>query len=54
MMLRHSCGMADAAAVVEKAVRAVLADGARTEDIRQEGAKVVGTAEMGDLVVQKG
>ena len=53
MMLRHSFAMADAAAIVEKAVRAVLADGARTEDIRQEGAKVVGTAEMGDLVVQK-
>jgi len=53
MMLRHSFGMADAAAVVEKAVRAVLQDGFRTEDIRQEGAKVVGTVEMGDLVVQK-
>jgi len=53
MMLRHSFGMADEAAIVEKAVRAVLKGGFRTEDIRQEGATVVGTVEMGDLVAQK-
>jgi 3-isopropylmalate dehydrogenase len=53
MMLRYSCGMVDAAAAVEKAVRAVLADGVRTEDIRQEGARIVGTSQMGDLVAQK-
>lgn len=53
MMLRHSFGMPDEAAMVEKAVRAVLKDGFRTEDIRQEGATIVGTVEMGDLVAQK-
>ena len=53
MMLRHSFGMTEEAALVEKAVRAVLADGFRTEDIRQEGAQVVGTSEMGDHVVAK-
>ncbi len=53
MMLRHSFGMPDEAAVIEKAVRAVLKDGFRTEDIRQGGATVVGTAAMGDLVAEK-
>ncbi len=53
MMLRHSFGMEDEAAAVEKAVRAVLKDGFRTEDIRQEGAKIVGTVKMGDLVAEK-
>jgi 3-isopropylmalate dehydrogenase len=53
MMLRHSCGMPDAASAVEKAVRAVLKEGFRTEDIRQAGAKIVGTTEMGDRVAKK-
>ena len=53
MMLRHSFGMTGEAALVEKAVRSVLKEGVRTEDIRQEGAAVVGTQEMGDLVAQK-
>ena len=53
MMLRHSFGMAGEAALVEKAVRSVLKEGFRTEDIRQENAAVVGTQEMGDLVAQK-
>jgi len=53
MMLRHSFAMADAAGAVEKAVRAVLKDGFRTEDIRQAGAKIVGTKEMGDRVARK-
>jgi hypothetical protein len=45
--------MPEEAAIVEKAVRAVLKDGVRTEDIRPAGAVVVGTAEMGNHVVQK-
>ena len=53
MMLRHSFGMAEEAALVEKAVRGVLKEGFRTQDIRQQGAAVVGTQEMGDLVVAK-
>jgi len=50
MMLRHSFRMSEEAAVVENAVRMVLKAGFRTEDIRQEGAAIVGTAEMGDRV----
>ena len=36
---------------VERAVRAVLADGLRTGDIFQPGCTRVGTREMGDAVV---
>ena len=53
MMLRHSFGMTSEAALLEKAVRTVLRDGFRTQDIRQKGAVVVGTREMGDRVAQK-
>ena len=53
MMLRHSFGMPEAASVVENAVRLVLKDGFRTEDIRQKGATIVGTKAMGDLVAEK-
>lgn len=51
MMLRHSLGMPEEAAIVEKAVRLSLKAGFRTVDIRQEGVRIVGTAEMGDQVV---
>ena len=53
MMLRHSFGMAAEAELVEKAVRLALKEGFRTEDIRQTGARIVGTVEMGNLVVEK-
>lgn len=53
MMLRHSLSMPEEAAQVEKAVRTVLKEGFRTQDIRQEGAVIVGTAQMGDLVAGK-
>jgi len=52
LMLRHSFGMTAEASLVEKAVRTVLKEGFRTEDIRQEGAVVVGTVKMGDLVAE--
>jgi 3-isopropylmalate dehydrogenase len=51
MMLRHSLGLAQHADRVENAVRQVLATGLRTADIREPGAKIVGTREMGDAVV---
>jgi 3-isopropylmalate dehydrogenase len=53
MMLRHSFRMSEEATVVENAVRMVLKAGFRTEDIRQEGATIVGTTAMGDLVAEK-
>jgi 3-isopropylmalate dehydrogenase len=50
MMLRHSFNQAEGAARIEKAVRAVLAEGYRTGDIYEPGTQRVGTAEMGDAV----
>ncbi|SAK90102.1 3-isopropylmalate dehydrogenase [Caballeronia calidae] len=52
MMLRESFEMEDAASRVEQAVRAVLAAGYRTADIHQEGTRCIGTADMGDAVVE--
>ncbi len=51
MLLRHSFGRDDDARRIEKAVRAVLAQGGRTADIMQPGMKKLGTAAMGDAVV---
>ena len=51
LMLRHSLDLPDEADRVERAVRSVLAKGYRTGDIMQEGARRVGTSEMGDAVV---
>ena len=52
MMLKYSCQMDQAFALVEKAVRNVLDQGFRTADIalNREMEKIVGTAEMGDLI----
>ncbi len=51
MMLRYSFNMGAEADRVERAVADVLASGLRTGDIMQEGAKKVGTREMGDAIL---
>jgi 3-isopropylmalate dehydrogenase len=51
MLLRHSFGRSDDAARIERAVRAVLAKGYRTQDILQPGTVKVGTSAMGDAVL---
>jgi 3-isopropylmalate dehydrogenase len=51
MMLRHSLGREQEARRIEGAVRRVLAQGLRTADIHEAGARRVGTAAMGDAVV---
>lgn len=56
MMLRYSFDMQDAADDVRRAVTAVLDEGWRTGDIADAGTpadKLVGTKQMGDLVVAK-
>jgi 3-isopropylmalate dehydrogenase len=53
MMLRHSCGLAEAAARIERAVRAVLRAGWRTADIMDDGCRQAGTEEMGDAIVDE-
>src|SRR5215510_15968263 len=50
MMLRYTFNQEQAAGRVEAAVKSVLAQGYRTADIQEPGAKKVGTREMGDAV----
>jgi len=53
MMLRHSFGENDAAAAIDNAVGAVIAQGLRTGDIfnsQDANARQVGTTEMGDAI----
>jgi 3-isopropylmalate dehydrogenase len=52
MMLRFSFDQEEAAAAIEKAVRRALEEGYRTPDLMEEGKKMLGTAEMGDLVAE--
>jgi 3-isopropylmalate dehydrogenase len=51
MMLRYTFDRVDAAERIEVAVERVLRQGYRTADIYQDGARNVGTVEMGDAVV---
>ncbi|OYW14338.1 MAG: 3-isopropylmalate dehydrogenase [Rhodospirillales bacterium 12-54-5] len=51
MMLRYSFALHTEADLLEAAVAHVLADGLRTGDIMQDGAKKVGTTEMGDAIL---
>jgi 3-isopropylmalate dehydrogenase len=51
MMLRYSFGLHAQAATVEAAIQTALASGIRTGDIMQEGARKVGTREMGDAIL---
>lgn len=53
MMLRYSFDLEAEALAVEKAVEDVLNAGYRTGDIYNEGDKLVGCKEMGDLVAEK-
>jgi len=51
MLLRYSLNMPAQADRIESAVKAVLAQGLRTADIHEEGTTRVGTAQMGDAVL---
>ena len=53
MMLRYSLGNADAAELVENAVKKTLDKGYRTGDIASFGGQVVGTAEMGRRIAEE-
>ena len=50
LMLRYSFGLRREAEAIESAVSHVIEAGYRTEDLRQEGKKTVGTKEMGRLI----
>lgn len=53
MMLRYSFDLDKKADEIEKAVKAVLADGYRTVDIMSDGMKKVGCKEMGQLIIDQ-
>lgn len=52
MMLKYSLNRPDLADKIDKSVITVLDQGYRTQDIASENVQVVGTNEMGDLVVK--
>ncbi|MEK7411886.1 MAG: 3-isopropylmalate dehydrogenase [Planctomycetota bacterium] len=51
LLLRYGLKLEAEAVVVERAIRAVLAQGLRTGDIKQPGCTLVDTVAMGDAVV---
>src|SRR5689334_21174893 len=51
MGLRYSFNMGREADMIDKAIAAALAKGLRTADIKSDGTKLVGTAEMGDAII---
>jgi 3-isopropylmalate dehydrogenase len=51
MALRYSFDMGKAADLIDQAIAATLAKGLRTADIKSEGCRLVGTAEMGDAIL---
>ena len=51
MMLRYTFDLDKEADAIENAVKQVLKEGYRTTDIMSEGKTLVGTREMGDLIV---
>ena len=51
MALRYSFDMGKEADLIDQAIAAALAKGLRTADIKSEGCKLVGTAEMGDAII---
>lgn len=56
MMMRYSFGKNEAAESIENAVKAVLKEGYRTQDIyygNKDSIRLVGTTQMGDLISNK-
>lgn len=53
MMLRYTLSCSEEAEIIEKAVKNVLDKGYRTGDIMSDGMKLVGTKEMGQLIMNE-
>jgi 3-isopropylmalate dehydrogenase len=51
MALRYSFNMGKAADMIDAAIAAALAKGLRTADIKSDGCKLVGTADMGAAII---
>ena len=52
MMLAYSFKLEEETAVIERAIVRTLEQGYRTKDIHSQGTTLVGTVEMGDLIVK--
>src|SRR2546421_4442703 len=52
LMLRYSFGLQQEANTIEAAVERVIDAGYRTEDLQEDGKEIVGTQEMGRLIVE--
>lgn len=53
MMFKYSFDMNEAAEIIEKAVNKTLKNGYRTKDIMDNSGKLLGTKEMGDLILKE-
>src|SRR6202030_1495914 len=53
MALRYSFALLEAADLIDQAIAAALAKGLRTADIKSEGTTLVGTAQVGDAIVEE-
>jgi 3-isopropylmalate dehydrogenase len=53
MALRYSFALLKEADLIDEAIAAALAKGLRTPDIKSEGTTVVGTAQMGDAIIEE-
>ena len=51
MLLRHSLALEEEADLIEKAIRQVIADGARTADIATTDDTILSTTEMTDAII---
>jgi len=51
MALRYSFNLSKQADAIDQAIAGTLAKGLRTADIKSEGTRIVGTAEMGDAIL---
>lgn len=53
MMLKYAFDLAKEAEHIEAAIQATLDQGYRTKDVESPGSRVMGTVEMGDLIVKQ-
>lgn len=53
MMMKYSFGLDDMSKLIESAVEKVLDEGFRTGDIASPGTTMIGTAEMGQRIIEK-
>ena len=53
MMLRYSFDLGKEADLIENAIQKILAQGYRTKDIEAPGTKLVGTKDMGELILKQ-